>query len=164
LLLIVRNGAFASLKCISGIKVDGTNGYNDNHKPESVLCGTGETCLRVEVDEVLLRSENKMDNVIVFKCMFNCEDDYENAKQTALQSKASTLVYKLNGFKTNDGLAGITAGCCKTNDCNLSKIEKPETPKPETPKPETPKPETSSGSKFAASLTLLIASVAGFFY
>ena len=59
LLLIVRNGAFASLKCISGIKVDGTNGYNDNHKPESVLCGTGETCLRVEVDEVLLRSENK---------------------------------------------------------------------------------------------------------
>ena len=52
LLLIVRNGAFAELKCYKGIRVDGNDGYNEKAVPESVECPSGETCLRMEAEEV----------------------------------------------------------------------------------------------------------------
>ena len=51
LLLIVRNGAFAELKCYIGVQVDGKDGYNEKAVPESVVCPSGDTCLRVEADE-----------------------------------------------------------------------------------------------------------------
>ena len=51
LLLIVRNGAFAELKCYIGVQVDGKDGYNEKAVPESAGCPSGETCLRVEADE-----------------------------------------------------------------------------------------------------------------
>ena len=52
LLLIVRNGAFAELKCYKGVQVDGNDGYNEKAVPESVGCPSGEVCLRIEIDEI----------------------------------------------------------------------------------------------------------------
>ena len=59
LLLIVRNGAFAELKCYKGVQVDGNDGYNEKAVPESVGCPSGETCLRLEADEAEIIGENK---------------------------------------------------------------------------------------------------------
>jgi len=146
-LLIVRNGAFAegSLNCFSGIIVDGKDGYNDKAVPESVECHSEDTCLRVDIDEVIdLNEKKELKNVVALKCIPSCEGGFESATQFDLEANTNSLLVMLTG-STFDNIKGIKPSCCSSENCN------------------SPKPETSSGNKLAASLTLLVVSVASFF-
>jgi len=147
LLLIVRNGAFAELKCYRGVQVDDKDGYDEKTVPESVACPPFETCLRVEADEAEVGG-NKIKNVVGLSCVESCVDSYEMNNEMDKDRKSTNLLTEMTGDKFSN-LIGLKVRCCDTDDdCNF---------------PEKPKPETSSGSKLVASLTLLVVSVAAFF-
>ena len=40
------------ISCLKGIKVDGSPGFNNKNLPIASQCQPGETCLRVEIDEL----------------------------------------------------------------------------------------------------------------
>jgi len=147
LLLIVRNGAFAELKCYRGVQVDDKDGYDEKTVPESVVCPSGDTCLRVEADEASVGGKN-IRNVVGLSCVESCVDSYEKANEMDIDMSSVNLLTEMTG-DTFSNLFGLKTRCCDTDDdCNF---------------PEKPKPETSSGSKLVASLTLLVVSVAAFF-
>ena len=57
LLLILKNGVFADLNCIFGMKIGESNGYNGKIEPVTFLCQPDEKCVRVEADEITVEGE-----------------------------------------------------------------------------------------------------------